>query len=136
MRSAPRTRQVPDTNLAESLQRITGISIERRDGEGAQVTAWLWSAVQHGHAQWSLDARRRCIRCLRAGGHRRVDGSTRAFNFAQLAAGHSIEVYKTSQAQVPSGHRRDDQHPTSRPLDHAGIVANAGQSCHRPSQPF
>jgi hypothetical protein len=29
---------------------------------------------------------------------------------------------------VPSGHRRDDQHPTSRPLDHAGIVANAGQS--------
>src|SRR5690606_18099582 len=29
----------PDTNLAESLQRITGISIERRDGEGAQVTA-------------------------------------------------------------------------------------------------
>jgi TonB-dependent receptor len=29
----------PDTNLAESLQRITGISIERRNGEGAQVTA-------------------------------------------------------------------------------------------------
>src|SRR6187455_2197015 len=29
----------PDTNLAESLQRITGISIDRRDGEGAQVTA-------------------------------------------------------------------------------------------------
>ena len=29
----------PDTNLAESLQRITGISIERRDGEGAQITA-------------------------------------------------------------------------------------------------
>ena len=29
----------PDTNLAESLQRITGISIDRRNGEGAQVTA-------------------------------------------------------------------------------------------------
>src|SRR5690606_8126154 len=28
----------PDTNLAESLQRITGISIDRRNGEGAQVT--------------------------------------------------------------------------------------------------
>src|ERR1043165_3753359 len=29
----------PDTNLSESLQRITGISINRRDGEGFQVTA-------------------------------------------------------------------------------------------------
>ena len=29
----------PDTNLAESLQRITGISIERTNGEGAKVTA-------------------------------------------------------------------------------------------------
>src|SRR5678815_5401238 len=29
----------PDTNLAESLQRVTGISIDRRNGEGAQVTA-------------------------------------------------------------------------------------------------
>ena len=29
----------PDTNLAESLQRITGVSIDRRNGEGALVTA-------------------------------------------------------------------------------------------------
>ena len=29
----------PDTNLSESLQRITGISISRRDGEGSLVTA-------------------------------------------------------------------------------------------------
>src|SRR6187402_958943 len=29
----------PDTNLSESLQRITGISIDRRNGEGALVTA-------------------------------------------------------------------------------------------------
>src|SRR3982750_1584759 len=28
----------PDTNLSESLQRITGISISRRDGEGAMFT--------------------------------------------------------------------------------------------------
>src|SRR6187399_1500288 len=27
----------PDSNLSESLQRITGISISRRDGEGALV---------------------------------------------------------------------------------------------------
>ena len=29
----------PDTNLAESLQRITGVSINRVNGEGATVTA-------------------------------------------------------------------------------------------------
>ena len=28
----------PDTNLAESLQRITGVSIDRDRGEGARVT--------------------------------------------------------------------------------------------------
>src|SRR5690606_20389301 len=28
----------PDTNLAESLQRITGVSISRADGEGSRVT--------------------------------------------------------------------------------------------------
>src|SRR3954465_5987098 len=29
----------PDTNLSEALQRITGVSIDRRNGEGAVVTA-------------------------------------------------------------------------------------------------
>ena len=29
----------PDTNLAESLQRITGVSIDRVNGEGSRVTA-------------------------------------------------------------------------------------------------
>ena len=28
----------PDTNLAESLQRITGVSIDRQRGEGSTVT--------------------------------------------------------------------------------------------------
>ena len=28
----------PDTNLAESLQRITGVSIDRERGEGSRVT--------------------------------------------------------------------------------------------------
>ncbi|MFB0979645.1 MAG: TonB-dependent receptor plug domain-containing protein, partial [Alteromonadaceae bacterium] len=30
--------QFPDTNLAESLQRITGVSINRVNGEGSEVT--------------------------------------------------------------------------------------------------
>ena len=37
--SAEDIGKFPDTNLAESLQRIPGISIDRRNGEGSQVTA-------------------------------------------------------------------------------------------------
>jgi TonB-dependent receptor len=36
--SAEDMGKFPDTNLAESLQRITGVSIDRRNGEGFQVT--------------------------------------------------------------------------------------------------
>src|SRR5690606_16411887 len=36
--SAEDIGKFPDTNLAESLQRITGVSIDRRNGEGAEVT--------------------------------------------------------------------------------------------------
>lgn len=37
--SAEDIGKFPDTNLAESLQRITGISISRNNGEGNQITA-------------------------------------------------------------------------------------------------
>lgn len=36
--SAEDIGKFPDTNLAESLQRITGVSISRTNGEGAEVT--------------------------------------------------------------------------------------------------
>ena len=34
----------PDTNLAESLQRIPGVAIDRNNGEGATVTVRGWGA--------------------------------------------------------------------------------------------
>src|SRR6188508_3916 len=37
--SAEDIGKFPDTNLAESLQRITGVSIDRVAGEGSKVTA-------------------------------------------------------------------------------------------------
>jgi outer membrane receptor for ferrienterochelin and colicin len=37
--SAEDMGKFPDTNLAESLQRITGVSIDRTNGEGSQVTS-------------------------------------------------------------------------------------------------
>ena len=53
----------PDTNLAESLQRITGVSIDRRNGEGALVTArGFGPAVQPRDAERSPDAWRRRLR--------------------------------------------------------------------------
>ena len=36
--SAEDIGKFPDTNLAESLQRITGVSIDRQNGEGSKVT--------------------------------------------------------------------------------------------------
>ena len=37
--SAEDIGKFPDTNLAESLQRISGVSIDRVDGEGSRVTS-------------------------------------------------------------------------------------------------
>ena len=36
--SAEDMGKFPDTNLAESLQRITGVSIDRSNGEGSKIT--------------------------------------------------------------------------------------------------
>jgi len=133
----------PDTNLAESLQRITGISIERRDGEGAQITARGFGpqfnmVTLNGRQIPGADAFGAPGQ-IPIGG---VDGGTRAFNFAQLAseAIDTLVVYKTGQATVPSGGigaTIDIQ--TDRPFNHQGgnVVANLGaKAVYDESQPF
>ncbi|UNK42056.1 TonB-dependent receptor [Luteimonas sp. S4-F44] len=128
--SAEDIGKFPDTNLAESLQRITGISIERRDGEGAQVTARGFGpqfnmVTLNGRQVPGADAFGAAGQVAIGG----VDGGTRAFNFAQLAAESisGIEVYKTSQAHVPSGGMGATINIlTDRPFNHTGIVASAG----------
>ena len=139
--SAEDIGKFPDTNLAESLQRITGISIERRDGEGAQVTARGFGpqfnmVTLNGRQMPGADAFG-AVGQVAIGG---VDGGTRAFNFAQLAAEaiNGIEVYKTGQAQVPSGGIGATINIlTDRPLNHDGIVASAGaKAVSDRSQPF
>ena len=58
--SAEDIGKFPDTNLAESLQRITGVSIDRQNGEGNQIfSPWLRSGIQHGYAERSPDAGRK-----------------------------------------------------------------------------
>ena len=95
----------PDTNLAESLQRITGISIDRRNGEGALVTARGFGpqfnlVTLNGRQMPGADGF--------GNGEITIGGQgsgTRSFNFAQLAAEAvtGVEVYKTSRADLPSG---------------------------------
>ncbi len=139
--SAEDIGKFPDTNLAESLQRITGISIERRDGEGAQVTARGFGpqfnmVTLNGRQIPGADAFGASGQVAIGG----VDGGTRAFNFAQLAAEavSGIEVYKTGQAHVPSGGIGATINIlTDRPLNHSGVVANVGaKAVSDRSQPF
>jgi TonB-dependent receptor len=139
--SAEDIGKFPDTNLAESLQRITGISIERRDGEGAQVTARGFGpqfnmVTLNGRQIPGADAFGAAGQVAIGG----VDGGTRAFNFAQLAseAISGIEVYKTSQANVPSGGIGATINiQTDKPFNHTGLVASVGaKAVSDQSQPF
>ena len=129
--SAEDIGKFPDTNLAESLQRITGISIERRDGEGAQVTA---RGFGPGYNLVTLNGRQIPGADGFAGGGLEVGGvgsGTRGFNFAQLAAEavNGVTVYKTGRAHVPSGGiGATVDILTARPFNFPGgeVVANAG----------
>jgi TonB-dependent receptor len=82
----------PDANLAESLQRITGVSIDRQRGEGSRVT------VRGFGPEFNLVT----INGRQMPTH---NGVTRSFDFADLASEGvaGVEVYKTGRADVPSG---------------------------------
>jgi TonB-dependent receptor len=129
--SAEDLGKFPDTNLAESLQRITGISIERRDGEGAQVTA---RGFGPGYNLVTLNGRQIPGADGFGGGGLEVGGvgsGARGFNFAQLAseAINGVTVYKTGRANVSSGGIGATMDiSTARPFNNAGgeVVASAG----------
>ena len=114
----------PDSNLSESLQRITGISISRRDGEGALVTARGFGAEFN---MVTLNGRMMPAADAYAGGA----GTSRAFNFANLAseAVNAVEVYKTGKASIATGGIGATVNiRTARPLDgnDTGFNANIG----------
>jgi TonB-dependent receptor len=119
----------PDTNLSEALQRITGVSIDRRNGEGATVTARGFGpqfnmVTLNGRQMPAADAFANAAQT--AGG---VAGNSRAFNFANLAAESisAVEVYKTGRADVATGGIGASINVrTARPLDNDGLVLNLG----------
>jgi TonB-dependent receptor len=104
--SAEDIGKFPDTNLAESLQRITGVSIDRVNGEGSKVTV---RGFGPGYNLVTLNGRAIPTASIPSiGGDQNgdfVSGTTRSFEFSNLASeGVSrLEVYKTARASITSG---------------------------------
>ncbi len=128
--SAEDIGKFPDANLSESLQRITGVSISRRDGEGALVTARGFGSqfnmvTLNGRTMPAADA-------FGGGGNGNdggVVGQTRSFNFSNLASESisGIEVYKTSKANIATGGIGATVNvKTARPFDNDGFIASVG----------
>ena len=104
--SAEDIGKFPDTNLAESLQRITGVSIDRTNGEGSQVTVRGFGG---GFNLVTLNGRTMpTANVSTVGGDQSADfqtGTSRSFDFSNLASEgvSTMEVYKTGRAGIPSG---------------------------------
>ncbi len=97
--SAEDIGKFPDTNLAESLQRITGVSIDRSNGEGQFVT------VRGFGPEYNLVVLNgRQMPTSYLGDGLSAPGS-RNFDFSNLASEGvaSLEIYKSGRATVPSG---------------------------------
>ncbi|MBT4929329.1 MAG: TonB-dependent receptor [Cellvibrionales bacterium] len=104
----------PDTNLAESLQRITGVSINRSNGEGSQIT------VRGMGPEFNLVT-------LNGRQMPTVDG--RSFEFGNIAteAVSAVEVYKTTDASMPTGGIGATVNmETAKPLDNPGFSGALG----------
>jgi len=83
--------QFPDKNIAEALQRISGIQLERDMGEGSQVSI---RGVESGLVRVELNN----VTAMGMGGSRSVD-------FRDLASElvKSVDVYKGSEARLTEG---------------------------------
>jgi TonB-dependent receptor len=120
--SAEDIGKFPDTNLAESLQRISGVSIDRSIGEGSKVT------VRGVSPDWNLvllNGRQMPASSIADTG----PSNSRAFDFGNLAseAVAGVEVYKTSRAASPTGGIGATINiKTARPLDNPGLRGSFG----------
>ncbi|ESQ93062.1 hypothetical protein ABAC460_02060 [Asticcacaulis sp. AC460] len=113
--------QFPDLNLAESLQRIPGVSIDRDGGEGKQIT------VRGLNSEFSR-TRLNGLEALATTGSKDASGGTnrsRGFDFNVFAADlfNSLTVRKSMSAEVEEGSLGatvDLQ--TARPFDYKGFT--------------
>ncbi len=116
----------PDANLAESLQRVPGVSLARGDGgEGKQITV---RGLNAGFTRVRING----IEGVTATGASDINGSTnrgRAFDFSVFASElfNSLEVRKTSQADIEEGSLGATVDlRTARPFDFKGQQISLG----------
>ena len=90
--SAEDMGKFPDTNLAEALQRVTGVSINRERGEGSKVTVRGFGPEYN---MVTLNGRQMPTH----------SGTSRAYDFADIASEgiSAVIVNKTGDAAAPSG---------------------------------
>jgi TonB-dependent receptor len=116
----------PDANLAESMQRVPGVSVAQGDGgEGKQITV---RGLNAGFTRVRING----IEGTTATGASDINGSTnrgRAFDFSVFAAElfNSLAVRKTSEAGVEEGSLGATVDlRTARPFDFKGETASIG----------
>lgn len=112
----------PDTNLAESLQRITGVSIDRQNNEGSRVTVRGWGPEFN---LITLNGRQMPAANLSA----TSANSQRSFDFSNLAAESvsGVETYKTGKAYLTTGGIGSTINiQTHKPLNAPEGLANIG----------
>ncbi|MET0320092.1 MAG: TonB-dependent receptor [Duganella sp.] len=116
----------PDANLAESMQRVPGVSVTQGDGgEGKQITV---RGLNAGFTRVRING----IESTTATGASDINGSTnrgRAFDFSVFAAElfNSLAVRKTSEAGVEEGSLGATVDlRTARPFDFKGETGSIG----------
>ncbi|MDB6161989.1 MAG: TonB-dependent receptor [Gammaproteobacteria bacterium] len=107
----------PDTNLAESIQRIPGVTIDRMNNEGSRVTVRGFGPEFN---MVTLNGR------SMPGNPAPGVSASRSFDFENLSADGiaGITVYKTGRADVPSGGIGSTINiTTARPFDYHAMRA-------------
>jgi TonB-dependent receptor len=109
--SAEDIGKFPDTNLAESLQRITGVAIDRDRGEGSKIT------VRGFGPDFNI---------VTFNGRQMPTSGGRSFDFSNIASEgiSAVEVYKSGRATVATGGIGAVVNvKTSKPLEKPGLQA-------------
>lgn len=120
--SAEDIGKFPDTNLAESMQRITGVAIDRSNGEGSKITV---RGFGPDYNMVTLNGRQMPAANIAA----TSASSSRSFDFANLASEGvaAVEVFKTSLASQPTGGIGSTVNlVTAKPLSNPGFKALIG----------
>ncbi len=117
----------PDTNLAESLQRISGVSIDRTNNEGNKVTV---RGLGPDFNLVTLNGRPMPVTAIpEISSLNSLAPATRSFEFVNVSteAVSAIEVYKTPQAiNMPGGIGATINIKTQRPLSHPKSLFSLG----------